>query len=65
MNDIYIKKTDVNKWIGKHFEKQDLISVEDLLTVIEELDDKVNNLKDELARVMGKDDWDNYEYGEF
>lgn len=45
MENVYIKVEDLNKWIAKYFEKQDLITIDDLLAVIEELDGEVENLK--------------------
>lgn len=47
MNEIYIKKTDLNKWIAKYF-NEDLISVQDLLGCIEDLDGDLENLKEKF-----------------
>ena len=47
MKDIYIKKTDVNSWIAKYFDK-DLISVDDLINKIEDLDGEIDSLKEKL-----------------
>ena len=60
---VYIKKEELNEWIAKYF-KNDLISIDDMLGVIEDLDGQVNHLKEELERVMTKDDWEGYDYGE-
>lgn len=46
-DNIFIKKEDVNKWIGKYFPKKDLISVEDLLGCIEDLDSEIQSIKEE------------------
>lgn len=51
MDSVYIKKDDVNKWIGKYF-KKDLISVDDLISVIEDLDDRVWYLEDEIEKLQ-------------
>lgn len=47
MNEIYIKKTDLNKWVAKYF-NEDLISVQDLLRCIEDLDGDLENLKEKF-----------------
>lgn len=59
MNQVYIKKEDVNKWIGKYFEKQDLISIDDLISVIEDLDSEVERLKEKIEDIE-QDIEDNY-----
>ena len=51
MNDVYIKATDLNKWITKHFPKQDLISITELIGCIEELDIEVDNLNQQLEDI--------------
>ena len=48
MDKIYIKAEDVNKWISKHFNGQDIVSVDYLLGIIEELDSEVERLNEEL-----------------
>lgn len=48
MNEVYIKKEDLNRWVAKYFSKQDLISVEDLIGCIEDLDSQVENLKEQI-----------------
>jgi len=66
MNDVYIKKEDVNKWIGKYF-KKDLISVDDLISVIEDLDSEVQNLESkihELKNCNKEENWDEEGYME-
>lgn len=54
----YIKRDTLNKWVAKYFNK-DLISIDDLLGCIEDLDDEVENLKDKLKH-MEQDIEDNY-----
>ena len=48
MDKIYIKAEDVNKWISKYFNGQDVVSVDYLIGIIEELDDEVERLNKEL-----------------
>lgn len=47
MTDVYIRKEDLPRWIAKYF-KKDLISIDDLLGCIEDLDSDVENLKSKL-----------------
>ena len=56
MDKIYIKSEDVNKWISKYFDGQDVVSVDYLIGIIEELDEEVERLNKEL-----KDTKQNYE----
>ena len=48
MDNVYIKKEDVNRWIGKYFPKKDLISIDDLIGCIEDLDSEIESLKMKL-----------------
>ena len=47
MNEVYVDMRKENSWISKHFDK-DLVSVEELLCCIEDLDLKVDSLQEEL-----------------
>ena len=47
MDQVFIRKDDLNRWIAKYFIK-DLISVDDLLSVIEDLDSEVDNLEEKI-----------------
>ena len=49
MDQIFIKKEELNSWIAKYF-KGDLVSIEDMLGVIEDLDGEIDILKEELNR---------------
>lgn len=59
MENVYILKEDVNKWIGKYFGNKDFVSVDDLLTIIEDLDSEVESLKEEIEDIKQDRD-DNY-----
>ena len=47
MDQVFIDMRKENSWISKHFNK-DLVSVEELLCCIEDLDLKVDSLQEEL-----------------
>lgn len=47
MDNVYIKKEDLNKWVAKFF-NEDLITIEDLISAIEELDEEIGSLKDKI-----------------
>lgn len=59
MKSVFIIKEDLNEWIAKYFPKQDLISIENLLGVIEELDDQVKDLEEKYSD-LERDLQDNY-----
>ena len=61
MDYVYIKKEDVNYWIGKYFPKKDLISIDDLIGCIEDLDSEIEHLKEELEHEK-KDKEDNWKW---
>ena len=48
MNEVYVKKENLGRWIAKYFNKDDLISIDDLLECIEELDSELEHLKEEF-----------------
>lgn len=58
MKDIYVKKDELGEIIGKYY-KQDLISVENLLELIEELDYEINRLNEKIED-MEQDIKENY-----
>ena len=43
MEQVFIRKDDLNKWLADHFPNKDLISVDDLLSEIEDLDSEELN----------------------
>lgn len=47
MDQVYIKKTDLSEWTQKYF-KEDLVSVDDLIRVIEDLNNEVDSIKEEF-----------------
>ena len=47
MNQVYILKKELNSWIAKYFNK-DLISIDDLICCIEDLDEDIERLKEQL-----------------
>ena len=51
MDNVYIKKEHLNRWVAIYFKNQDLISVDDLLSTIEDLIDEVNNLKNKIKEL--------------
>ena len=50
MENVYIRKDELNKWVAKYFNK-DLISVDDLIGVIEDLDGEVDSLKEKIEEM--------------
>lgn len=46
--EIYIKTSELNKWVAKYFPNQDLITIDNLLSCIEDLDGEVEHLKEQL-----------------
>ena len=47
MENVFIKREELNKWIAKYF-KEDLVSLEDLLRVLEDLEFELDSLKEEF-----------------
>lgn len=59
MNEIYVKTNELNSWTAKYFDK-DLISIDDLITVIEDLDSEIENWKEKYDDLL-QDLKDNYQ----
>lgn len=64
MEQVLIRKSELNKWIAKYFLNQDLISIEELLSVIEELDKEVDRLKEKISDLENQEEpiKDYYDY---
>lgn len=50
MKDVYIKKEDLDSWISKYF-IQDLISVDDLVSIIEDLSSELRIATDKIQEL--------------
>ena len=49
MNEVYIKKEDLNSWIVRHLpQNKDFYSIDDLICAIEDMDSDINRLESEL-----------------
>lgn len=46
MNEVFIDIRKENEWIRKYFENKDFVSIDDLLTCIENLDSDVEHWKE-------------------
>ena len=55
MEDVYIKREDLNRWVAKYFYK-DFISISDLIDTIEELDDRIEYLESTIDEMKIKHD---------
>ena len=58
MNNVFIKKEELNEWVAKHF-KGDLISINDMISVIEDLDSEIDRLEEKIEDIE-QDIEDNY-----
>ena len=47
MKNVFIKREELNKWIAKYF-KEDLVSIDDILRVLEDLEFELDSLKEEF-----------------
>lgn len=56
---LYLKTNELNTWISKYFQNKDLITVDDLIACIEDLDGELDHLREELENVIQDRD-DNY-----
>ena len=45
MDNVFIKKNELSEWTQKYF-KEELVSVDDLIRVIEDLDNEIENVKE-------------------
>ena len=58
MNNVYIKKEELNEWLRKYF-NGDLISINDMISVMEDLDGEIDRLKEKIEEIE-QDKEDNY-----
>lgn len=61
MEEIFIDIREQNEWIKKHFNNKDLVSVYEMIGVIEDLDTQVEDLK-ETIKDMEEDIRENYKW---
>lgn len=47
MENVFIKREELNKWIAKYF-KNDLVSIDDILRVLEDLEFELDSIKEEF-----------------
>ena len=53
MDKLYIRTIDLADWlVNKYFKDKDLITIDDLLGLIEDLDSKANNKENELNDII-------------
>jgi acyl carrier protein phosphodiesterase len=50
MENVYIKKEELNEWLAKYF-IGDLISIDDLLNKMEDMDCEIDNLKEKIEEM--------------
>lgn len=62
MDNVYVKKEHLNRWIAKYFPSKDLISVDDLLSAIEDLDSEVASLKGKIQELEEPEEEDIEKY---
>ena len=51
MMDVYIRNVDLNKWVRKYFENKELISIDELLSTIEDLDGEIEELNEKIKQL--------------
>lgn len=71
MENVYIKTEDLNYWIAKYFKNKDIISIDDLIGCIENLDEdneslkiKIEELENEICEMNRKETKSLWERGE-
>lgn len=57
MDNVFIKKEELNKWVAKYFPTQDIISIDDLINAIEDLDDIRTDLEEKIDELLNKNDY--------
>lgn len=48
MDNVYIKTENLNSWVSKYFKNKDLVSIEDLISLIEDLADEAEHWKEKF-----------------
>ena len=57
MDNVFIKKEELNKWVAKYFPTQDIISIDDLINTIEDLDYIKTDLEERIDELLSKNDY--------
>lgn len=60
MEKVYILREDLNRWVAKYFDK-DLITIADLISVIENLDGELDSLQEKFSDYMEEHKEDPYD----
>ena len=62
MNNVLIKTDELTSWISnKYFKHRDLVSIDDLICLIEDLDDELELKQQEIDSLTYKNDYPNEE----
>jgi hypothetical protein len=62
MNEIYIRTQDLAKWlVNIHFKNEDLITIDDLISKLEDTTDELGELRDEFEEFK-KEVEENYKF---
>lgn len=56
MDKVLVDIRDENKWIKRHLPEKDMVSVDELLNAIEDMDDEISNLKEMIDDLEGEID---------
>ncbi len=51
MENVFIKAEDLNSWITKHLPNKDLISIDDLIGAIEDMDGEIDLLNEKIEKL--------------
>jgi hypothetical protein len=57
MDNVYIKKEELNEWIAKYFPMQDIISIGDLISTIEDLDEIKTDMEERIEELLTPNDY--------
>lgn len=56
MNEVFIDMRKQNRWVQKYFKNKDLVSVEELISCIEDLDSEIDTLNEQLREATKTDE---------